>query len=288
MLTFKNITFTFFICLSTFLGFSQIPKDWTFQGIAYGSNYEQTSGSIYIQKKGEQVTVRREFINDDKDYSLFDATYQVNDKKITITETQLISKKLGVKNNLCKAIITLELDSKTGYWKGTITSRQCRNLNQSVIGYEAILPFNDQNENHYNNFWMTEFQKNLWKNYPSPQKIKELRDQFKLFPIYFDYDKFDIRSEYFAQLQEMIMIMDSHSDLRIRITGHTDWDGSNQYNDVLSKDRALAIKNYLMMKGIDSDKIVIEYKGKRVPIADNHTSEGKQLNRRVILEFITQ
>lgn len=266
--------------------FAQKSEDWALQGLVYGANYEQAIGGIYLQKKGQQVIIRQEFLNDEKDYILSEASLQTIGNSWKITENRTISQKLGTKNRSCKNVLELQPEDSMGYWRGTISSRQCRNVNYHWIAYPSTLPFNDGKENFYNNYWLTEFQNNLWKGYPSPEKVQEIRKQFKIFTIYFDYDEYDIRPDYIKKLDLMAMVIDSHSDLRIKITGHTDWDGSNVYNDSLSKERAMMVRDYFIQKGIDSSKIVIDFKGKRVPVANNSTDEGKQLNRRVILEFI--
>lgn len=284
---FKKHLFTY--ALLSFLSwtiFAQSTNDFVLQGIVYGEKYEQVQGTVYIQKKGDNVIVRQEFLNDEKDYLLANVRFSEASQEFVFTETTLISKRIGLQNQLCLSVITLKKEDTLGYWRGTIKSTQCRNKNFNVICYISSLEFNDGNTNIYANFWVKEFQKRLLKKWPSPKKMEEKRANFKLFTIYFDYDKSDIRQEYMKKLEEMTMIVDSHSDYRIRITGHTDSDGSDGYNDELSKNRAAAIKNYFLSKGIPDHKLVIDFKGKRLPIDNNATPEGKQRNRRVEIGFI--
>jgi outer membrane protein OmpA-like peptidoglycan-associated protein len=84
----------------------------------------------------------------------------------------------------------------------------------------------------------------------------------------------------------MARVVDGHSDLRIKVTGHTDGDGSDEYNINLSKRRAEAIVNYFASLGLSKDRIVIDFKGEKEPIDRNDTPEGKQHNRRVDFSFI--
>jgi outer membrane protein OmpA-like peptidoglycan-associated protein len=84
----------------------------------------------------------------------------------------------------------------------------------------------------------------------------------------------------------MIKVVKGHSDLRVKVTGHTDSDGSDQYNDTLSYNRAQAITNYFVKRGLSPDRLVIEFKGEHSPIDTNKNPEGKQRNRRVDFEFI--
>jgi OOP family OmpA-OmpF porin len=68
--------------------------------------------------------------------------------------------------------------------------------------------------------------------------------------------------------------------------GHTDSIGSHEYNMALSQRRANAVKQYLVSKGIEANRIYTEGKGKTQPVADNRTAEGRQKNRRVEIEVI--
>jgi OOP family OmpA-OmpF porin len=74
------------------------------------------------------------------------------------------------------------------------------------------------------------------------------------------------------------------SSIRIRIEGHTDNVGSASFNQVLSEKRAMSVKNYLVERGIEPDRLYVDGFGASKPISDNSTQEGKALNRRV--EFI--
>ncbi len=73
---------------------------------------------------------------------------------------------------------------------------------------------------------------------------------------------------------------------RVRLVGHTDSDGPNDSNMVLGQQRADIIKQYLIGKGVASNKILSSSKGETQPIASNSTSVGKAENRRTELEII--
>ena len=81
-------------------------------------------------------------------------------------------------------------------------------------------------------------------------------------------------------------VIEGHTDLRIKVTGNTDADGSDVYNLELSKKRAEALINFFVSKGLSRDRIEIEFKGESNPIDTNTTPEGKQRNRRVDFSFI--
>ena len=70
-------------------------------------------------------------------------------------------------------------------------------------------------------------------------------------------------------------------NVNIEIQGHTDSDGNDQYNQVLSEKRAISVKNYLVQKGISVDRLTTAGFGETQPISDNSTPEGKAKNRRI-------
>jgi outer membrane protein OmpA-like peptidoglycan-associated protein len=68
---------------------------------------------------------------------------------------------------------------------------------------------------------------------------------------------------------------------QIVIVGHADTTGDASYNEKLSRDRAEAVRNYLLTKGVDGDRMVITGKGEAEPVASNESAEGRANNRRV-------
>jgi outer membrane protein OmpA-like peptidoglycan-associated protein len=85
----------------------------------------------------------------------------------------------------------------------------------------------------------------------------------------------------YAALDELADTLIANPQLRLSISGHTDASGNPEHNLVLSKQRADAVKNYLLKKGITPDRINTIGYGQENPIADNKTPEGKAANRRV-------
>lgn len=102
----------------------------------------------------------------------------------------------------------------------------------------------------------------------------------------FDFDKSTIRPEYEHLLSESIRILKDNLELNIRVNGHTDNRGSKSYNLFLSDQRADAVKEYLINKGISKDRLTSIGVGEEEPIADNATVNGSQLNRRVTFTII--
>jgi outer membrane protein OmpA-like peptidoglycan-associated protein len=102
----------------------------------------------------------------------------------------------------------------------------------------------------------------------------------------FETAKAIIRESSLASLDELASLMQKKPNWRLKISGHTDNQGKPATNMQLSKNRALAVKNYLMTKGISEDRFKVEWFGQTKPIADNKTPEGRQKNRRVEMLII--
>ena len=96
----------------------------------------------------------------------------------------------------------------------------------------------------------------------------------------FDYNKASIREHSFESLNKLASLLTTKG-FNLKLAGYTDSRGSVDYNLKLSKDRAEAIKTYLVGKGVDASKIQAEGYGKAHPIATNKTAAGRQQNRRV-------
>ena len=77
-----------------------------------------------------------------------------------------------------------------------------------------------------------------------------------------------------------------HPEARFTIEGHTDSVGSDASNQKLSENRAAAVKNYLLSKGVKSDSISSVGYGESKPIADNKTAVGRSKNRRVDVKLV--
>ena len=104
---------------------------------------------------------------------------------------------------------------------------------------------------------------------------------FVLRNIFFDYDKATILQQSYNELQNLLAILQSHPTMKIEIDGHTDGHGSIDYNQRLSENRAKAVVDFLISKGIDPKRLQYKGFGKTRPIDTNTTDEGRARNRRV-------
>ncbi len=104
--------------------------------------------------------------------------------------------------------------------------------------------------------------------------------------ILFNSGKATLKPSSFPTLDKLADLLKKNPDVKIEVSGHTDNIGSAAVNKRLSKQRALAVKNYLVSRGIEQNRIVAEGYGFEQPIASNETAEGRAQNRRVELKIL--
>ena len=115
---------------------------------------------------------------------------------------------------------------------------------------------------------------------PSSEKVTYAADAF------FDFDKAVLKPEAKEKLDDLVSKTKEINLEVIIAVGHTDSVGSDAYNDKLSVRRAESIKAYLTSKGLEANRVYTEGKGKKQPVADNKTAEGRAKNRRVEIEVV--
>ncbi len=101
--------------------------------------------------------------------------------------------------------------------------------------------------------------------------------------VLFDTGKYTLRPAAREKLAKVSGIILSHPGLTLEVEGHTDSVGSDEYNMRLSEQRANAVRDYLIAQGINPASVTARGFGKTMPIADNSTPQGRQMNRRVEL-----
>ena len=114
--------------------------------------------------------------------------------------------------------------------------------------------------------------------------VPEVGQKVKLKNIYFDLDKCELLPRSHIELQKLYKLLENNDGMTIEVHGHTDIQGTDDYNIKLSISRATAVKEYLIFSGINENRISIKGFGSTQPIAENTSESGRQLNRRV--EFL--
>lgn len=119
----------------------------------------------------------------------------------------------------------------------------------------------------------------------SEDVVKKLNDYAKT--ILFDTAKASFQQKTYPVLEAMTAILNEYPTSKFSIEGHTDNVGKKDKNLQLSKDRAAAVKDYLVSKGIAADRLTSEGYGDTKPIGSNKTAAGKALNRRVEVKLVS-
>ncbi|MDH5414680.1 MAG: OmpA family protein [Flavobacteriaceae bacterium] len=102
--------------------------------------------------------------------------------------------------------------------------------------------------------------------------------------IRFDTGKATLKPESMGIINEIVQLMQEHSELKFSVEGHTDSDGNDASNLALSEERANTVKNTMVKLGISTDRLSTKGYGESMPMDTNNTPEGKANNRRV--EFV--
>ena len=97
----------------------------------------------------------------------------------------------------------------------------------------------------------------------------------------FDVGRYAIKPNMRPVLDRLASTLNQHPVTTVTIIGHTDSTGSDAVNDPLSVNRAAATRDYLVQRGVSAQRVVVDGRGARQPVADNSTSAGRAMNRRV-------
>ena len=113
-----------------------------------------------------------------------------------------------------------------------------------------------------------------------PLKPIKVGESVVLNNIFFETDKYDLKSKSRIELDKLYDLLRENPQISIEISGHTDNVGSEEYNMELSKNRAKAVFDYLVQKGIDPSRLSYKGYGETMPVDTNENAEGRQNNRR--------
>ena len=286
----KNLLVSTILLLWFLPCLSQTDFNGVWQGIMIKDGYKNEQASIlfadFREKKGViEGKTRDEIFNTDQ-YAVKKIKGTSKNNEIKFNQFVIEKKKNSSKTNWCNIDADLFYNDSTGYLEGRYTSTDCKRNTGKIILYRSKASFSATDTSSLSHSWFKPFISDLNKGYNAPMIREVERKNFQFEPIYFDHDKTEIKPEYNDFLIKMTRVVDGHTDLRIKVTGHTDADGSDAYNIELSKRRAQTLIDFFVAHGLSKDRIEIDFKGESAPIDNNSTPEGKQHNRRVDFSFI--
>ena len=104
--------------------------------------------------------------------------------------------------------------------------------------------------------------------------------------ITFAFDSYNVQPQFQSTLNEVAQTLNQYPSTMIDVLGHTDSVGTDAYNQQLSQQRAQAVANYLVARGVSSARIATRGYGESMPIATNETEAGRAANRRVEIKVV--
>jgi len=184
-------------------------------------------------------------------------------------------------------ITNLNKEISNGWIKFSLVFKASRNAQYLIIGNHK--PFHKQKLEGFEYYVMVTYNIDdiLLMPYNNIFNAKNLKkgDIIELENVYFSSGKSELLNKSNTTLNKLLNLM-KNSSIKILIKGHTDNIGNEMQNITLSKNRAKSIVDFLVLKGINSNRISYEGYGSSLPVATNNTERGKQQNRRVEIEIL--
>jgi outer membrane protein OmpA-like peptidoglycan-associated protein len=193
----------------------------------------------------------------------------------TVTDKKT-QRPIGAKLNLTSKLVgTQSVNTEDGKYSTEISKLGWYTLTASAEGYLNLIDsVNIENEN------IELVTKDIAL---SPIEIGAT---VRLKNIYFDYDKTTLKPASFLELNKVVDLLLQNPSLEIEIEGHTDSQGSDQYNKDLSQGRAQSVVDYIASQRISTQRLAARGFGESKPIDTNETEAGKANNRRVEFTII--
>ena len=120
------------------------------------------------------------------------------------------------------------------------------------------------------------------------QPVVPRKEHWVLVGINFDLNSAKLRRESYPILFYSFQVLQNNPEMDVEIQGYTDNRGPESYNQKLSEKRAEVVKDYLVSKGIDINRLTVKGFGEKDPIANNNSAEGRALNRRIEFKILNK
>lgn len=167
-------------------------------------------------------------------------------------------------------VIETSTNSKTGSFLVVLQANQDYALSINKMGYLF----------HSENFSLKSSDKK--DPFTLQVRLKKVKkdESVVLHNVFFDVESFELKPESRVELNKLAEFLNLQPSVKIEISGHTDNTGLRQNNITLSENRAKAVRQYLIEKGINANRLSFKGYADTKPIADNNTEVGRQKNRR--------
>ena len=167
---------------------------------------------------------------------------------------------------------------------GTAISNSYDGKYKIILPYGKRYSFQANNSGYYsisNYLDLSEISEYKEMNVDIEMRPIEIGEIIRLNNIFFDFNESTLRPESYMELERVIKLLNENPNIEIELSGHTDNVGSDEYNIELSLNRARAVAEHIVLKGVNSQRIISKGYGKQSPVSSNDSEEGRQLNRRV-------
>lgn len=241
---------------------------------AANSNYANSSDSLGNKSHGNDI-------NSNSNNSRNNNTGNIGNQNGINSDSnnQANSNKTGNSNNVDNADSLNSSGNNTFTNANTNTNRERDSLFN--ISNMETLNFNDiSGEIRYGNLRDDELE--IFNN----MQDANTGDAFRLPNIYFAFNQAELLPSSYPSLELLGNVLKENSGLRIEIRGHTDNVGSSRYNRKLSVSRAESVYQFLIESGVAQTRLKYRGFGNEVPVGDNETELGRQMNRRVEIKVI--
>ena len=278
MKLFQTLLFLFLFGTS----FGQLDGGW--QGILIQENPDKTTTNfaIWVDIKTSGTQLTGSFRSEQAKTPYFKVSKikgKIDGRKIFLKEETIISENTESGMFWCFLLAKFNFIESEQKLKGTYTSEGC--MPGELVLIRANKRFNLGATKITESSSLEDVEKLL-----SEQKAVEGK-QFVLTDVNYQSGKHNIVSSSYAYLNRITSLLNENSSLKIHLKGHTDSDGDDENNFLLSQKRAKSVSNYMINEGIDETRITYEGYGESRSIASNQSKEGKRVNRRVELLIIS-
>ncbi|MDX1830007.1 MAG: OmpA family protein [Lutibacter sp.] len=257
-------------------------------GTPINSNLDDFSFIINDKNKGYFSSNRNGGVGDDDIYAFIqNQKYFVNGLVKDKTSMKLLPEtEVSLLNNNGKLLKKVVVDNQASY------NFEVENGKSYLIKATKNLYVPFQTEFQVTNNIATNKLPILMESFEQAEKniiAENNKIQIKIKPIYFDFDKWNIRKDAALELNNVVTILNKYPSMKIEVGAHTDFRGSADYNLMLSEKRAKSVKKYLVSQGINSDRVTSAGYGETQPINNctkpgSCNEEGYDKNRRC--EFV--
>ena len=215
--------------------------------------------------------IELEYLNENQ------AKYTTIKGKILDESGKPIKAKIEIIDNETKQVIGyIETDANNGTYEYKVPKGKNYGLTVTADNYL----FHSENIDIDENYDNKEIQLVI------PMKKTQIGAKIILNNIFFDFGKSSLRIESEIELNRVIELLKTNTDIVIEISGHTDNIGSLTANNLLSEARAKSVVDFIISHGINKERIQYKGYGYMQPIADNENEEGRQKNRRTEFKII--